>query len=192
MTREVFLKQMAESLKRLPKADVDDIIADYEEYFAYGAGEGRSEQELCQRLGDPKKLAKEYSVQKYIEKAKEERTAGSMAKAFFSSAGLGVIDFLYVVFAVVTGYIALSALYIAVCAVAVAGVAAVVCCIAYMGMLGFLQGLFGIFAGGLLIALGILGFIGLMQTGRLFRRGNMLFLSRISERIKGGKSNEQN
>lgn len=190
MNKAEFMGQLAESLGRLPKPDLDDILADYEEYFACAALEGRNEQELCERLGDPKKLAKEYSVQKYIEKAKEERTAKSMAKAFFSSAGLGIIDFFYVVFVVVTGYIVLSALYIAICAIGLSGLAVIAYSIVFIGMMGPAAGWLGIFAGGLLTSLAVLGFIGLIQTGKIFKRGNMLFLNSISERIKGGKKNE--
>ena len=48
----------------------------------------------------------------------------------------------------------------------------------------------GLFVASDLMALGVLSFIGLMQLGKLFRKGNMLFLTSISERIKGGNNNE--
>jgi uncharacterized membrane protein len=190
MNKQVFMRQLAEGLKKLPKVEVDDIIADFEEYFTCAASEGGSEEELCARLGDPKKIAKEYSVQKYIEDAKKERSAKNMAKAFFSTAGLGIIDFLYVVFVVVTGYIGISALYIAVCAIGLAAIASLVFTVVYFGVLGIIAGCLGVFTSVLLLGLSVLAFIGMIQVGRLFRKGNMLFLNGISERIKGGKENE--
>ena len=129
-------------------------------------------------------------MQKYIENANRERSAKNMAKAFFSSAGLGIIDFLYVVFVVVTGYIGISALYIAVCAIGLAAIASLVCSIVYFGTIGIIAACLGIFTSVLLLGLSVLAFIGLMQVGKLFRKGNMLFLNGISERIKGGKENE--
>ncbi len=190
MNRQAFMRQLTEGLEKLPKPEVDDILADIEEYFAYGAREGRGEEEMCERLGDPKKLAKEYSVQRYIEHAQQERSAKNMAKAFFSSAGLGIIDFLYVVFVVVTGYIVIGALYIAVCSVGIAGVAGLGFSIMNFGAAGMVTGFLGIFGSGLLIALGVMAFVGLLHLGRVFKKGNMRFLSGISERIKGGMDNE--
>ena len=154
------------------------------------AEEGRSEEEMCERLGDPKKLAKEYSVQRYIQHAQQERSVKNMARAILSSAGLGIIDFLYVVFVVITGYAVLSGLYVATCSIGIAGLAGLGFSIAHFGTVGVMAAWLGIFASGFLIALGVLFFIGLMQLGKLFRKGNMLFLSGISERIKGGKTNE--
>jgi len=190
MNKQTFMRQLAEGLHKLPKAEVDDIMFDFEEYFACAAREGRTEEEMCERLGDPKKLAKEYTVKRYIEHATQERSAKNTARAILSSAGLGIIDFLYVVFVVVIGYIVLASLYIAACAIGLAGIAGLGFSIAYYAPAGLFLGWMGIFASGILIALGVLSFIGLMQLGKLFRKGNMLFLTSISERIKGGNNNE--
>ena len=187
MNKQMFMRQFTEGLKKLPKAEVEDILVDFEEYFSCATSEGRSEEELCTRLGDPKKLAREYSVQKYIENANRERSAKSMAKAFLSSAGLGIIDFMYVVFVVVTGYIGISVLYIAVCVIGLAAIASLAFTVVYFGSVGIIAGCLGVFTCVMLLGLSVLGFIGLMQVGKLFKKGNMLFLNGISERIKGGE-----
>ena len=148
---------------------------DIEEYFTCAAKEGRSEQELCARLGDPKKLAKEYSVQKYIEHATQNRSTKNMAKAFFSSAGLGIIDFLYVVFVVITGYIVISALYISVCAVGLSAITALAFVVISFGMVGMSAGWIGVFVSLALLALSVLGFIGLMQLGKLSKKETCYF-----------------
>ncbi len=190
MNKQEFMRQLTEGLQRLPKAKADDILADIEEYFTCAAQEGRSEQELCERLGDPKKLAKEYSVQNYIKTAQQERSAKNVAKAVFSTAGLGIIDFLYVMFVVVTGYIILASFYISVCSLGLSAIAVIAASIVFSGSLGILAVWFAILIGIVLLGLSVLGFIGLMQLGKLFKKGNMKFLSTISERIKGGKNNE--
>lgn len=190
MNKQEFMRQLAEGLNKLPKAEVDDILADFEEYFSCAAKEGASEQELCERLGDPKKLAKEYSVQQYIKTAQQEHSAKNVAKAVLSTAGLGIIDFFYVMFVVITGYVGIASFYIAVCAVGLSAIAALVFSSVYIGAVGILPGIFCILASIVLLGLSVLGFIGLMQLGKLFRKGNMQFLNSISERIKGRKNNE--
>jgi uncharacterized membrane protein len=190
MNKQEFMRQLAGGLNKLPKAEVDDILVDFEEYFSCASKEGRGEQELCERLGDPKKLAKEYSVQKYIETAQQEHSAKNVAKAVFSTAGLGIIDFLYVMFVMVTGYIVIASFYIAVCAVGLSAVALLAACIVFFGAMHMLLAWFGILTSIVLLGLSVLGFIGLIQLGKLFKKGNMRFLNIISERIKGGKNNE--
>ncbi len=190
MNKQMFMRQMTEGLHKLPRADVDDILMDFEEYFACAGGDGRSEEEMCERLGDPKKLAKEYTVQRYIERAEQERSAKNTARAIFSTAGLGIINFFYVVFVVVAGYIVLSALYIATCSIGLAGIAGLGFSLVNIGMMTNVAGWAGIFVSGILLALGVLSFIGLMYLGKVFKKGNMLFLNGISEKIKGGKNNE--
>jgi uncharacterized membrane protein len=190
MNKNDFMRQLADGLKKLPKDEVSDILSDFEEYFSCASKEGREEHELCERLGDPKKLAKEYTAQRFIENANEKRSAKTMTKAFFGAAGLGILNFLYVMFVVVVGYIVIASFYIAVCCIGLSGLAVVVCSIAFQGAAGIIAAWFGIFTGLALTALSVLAFIGLMQLGKLFRRGNMAFLNGTSEKIKRGNLNE--
>lgn len=190
MNRYDFMRQLSDGLKKLPKEEVSDILSDFEEYFSCASKEGRGEEELCERLGDPKKLAKEYTAQKFIENANEKRSAKTMSKAFLGAAGLGILNFLYVLFVVVVGYIVIASLYIAVCSVGLAGLGGVVYSLTCSAAVGALMTLFGVFAGIALAALSVLAFIGLVQLCKLFRRGNMAFLNGTSERIKRRNFNE--
>ena len=60
MNKEQFLDIMERQLVRLPKADRDDILSDYEDNFARGLEEGLSEEQVSERLGDPAELSKTY------------------------------------------------------------------------------------------------------------------------------------
>lgn len=60
MNKEQFLEIMERQLVRLPKADRDDILSDYEDNFARGLEEGLSEDQVSERLGDPAELAQTY------------------------------------------------------------------------------------------------------------------------------------
>ncbi|MDQ0880533.1 putative membrane protein [Peribacillus sp. V2I11] len=56
MNKEQFLKQLNASLTRLSLEEREDILQDYEEYFAIGMEKGKSEQEISTSLGNPNKF----------------------------------------------------------------------------------------------------------------------------------------
>lgn len=60
MTKIEFLQQLYNLLGVLPADERDDIIADFEEHFSVGTSEGKSEEQICSELGDPKSCAAQY------------------------------------------------------------------------------------------------------------------------------------
>ena len=60
MTKIEFLQQLYNLLGGLPADERDDIIADFEEHFSVGTSEGKSEEQICSELGDPKNCAAQY------------------------------------------------------------------------------------------------------------------------------------
>lgn len=60
MNKNEFIDVLEKSLLRLPKADRDDIISDFEAHFAIGAEKGQSEEDVAASLGDPRELAETY------------------------------------------------------------------------------------------------------------------------------------
>lgn len=60
MTKNEFIAVMERQLIRLPKADRDDILSDYEDHFARGMAEGKTEEQVCADIGDPDELALTY------------------------------------------------------------------------------------------------------------------------------------
>lgn len=60
MNKSEFIAAMEAQLLRLPKADRDDILNDYESHFINGIAEGRTEEEVSAQLGDPVELAAVY------------------------------------------------------------------------------------------------------------------------------------
>lgn len=181
MNKQQFLKELERHLSRMPKEERDDILSDFVEYFECAAREGEDEAALCARLGDPRKLAKEYSAQSYIESANETKKHKNVMRALVYSAGLGIVNFLYAIFVVGVGYIIISAFFIAAVALAVAGVVTLIAAFtqlvdAYLWM--------AVFASGVVMALGVLMFIGNMQMTKGFNKANMAFLNKISKKIK--------
>ncbi len=60
MNKSEFIAAMEAQLIRLPKADRDDILNDYESHFVNGVAEGKTEDEVSAQLGDPVELAAVY------------------------------------------------------------------------------------------------------------------------------------
>ena len=60
MNKNEFIDVLEKSLIRLPKADRDDILSDYEAHFAIGVENGKTEEEVSASLGDPHELAMTY------------------------------------------------------------------------------------------------------------------------------------
>ncbi len=190
MKKQEFLKKLSAHLKKMPKLDRDDIMADFEEYFDAAQSENKDEQVLCERLGDPKKIAKEYYTQKYIEEANKHKSFKSMNRAFAASASLGIVNFFYVLCIVIVGYIVISVLYITVCSIGLSGIAALVAGIAFGSLYGPVAIALVIFGSIALVALGVLGFIGIMKLAKLFKKANMRFLNMTRKGIIRRKNYE--
>ncbi len=60
MRKTEYLDLLRYYLDRFPKSMVDDIIRDYEEHFAIGIENGKSEDEISNELGAPFYVAQEY------------------------------------------------------------------------------------------------------------------------------------
>ena len=60
MNKYEFLYELNRNLYLLSQLERDDIIADYEEHFRIGIKDGFSEEEICERLGNPVTLANEF------------------------------------------------------------------------------------------------------------------------------------
>lgn len=183
MNKEQFLKQLGTHLKKLTTAERNEILGDIEEFFVYAAKDGATEADTASRLGDPKKLAKEYLAQSHIASANAKRTPKNMFLAFLSAAGLGTVNTLYAIFVVGVGYIVISVLYVTAVSIGLGGIAAIVASALSFAGLGIIV-VVGILMGIILICLSIFFFIGIMYTARVFHKGNMAFLNRISDKIK--------
>ncbi|RKP45953.1 HAAS signaling domain-containing protein [Trinickia fusca] len=92
MKQDAFIQQLRQELDSLPKAEVDEIIADYREYIGDALAAGRSEQEVITALGDPVKLARELKAQASYRKWQQSRSFENLAHVIVSIAGLGLLN----------------------------------------------------------------------------------------------------
>lgn len=96
MNKEQFLKQLESGLKKLSLEERQDILQDYEEYFAIGVEKGKSEEQISASLGQPKQIAKELLATFHIEMVEQTTSAKNVLSAVWAVIGLGFFNFLIV------------------------------------------------------------------------------------------------
>jgi uncharacterized membrane protein len=123
MSRNEFLDMLERSLGNMSPADKNDVLYDYKEHFNAGLSEGKTEEEICAALGDPRVIAKQYRVDYIVKQADENRTAGNIIKAVFAALSLGFLNLIFIIpiFAALVG--ALIGLYAAALGIGISGVA---------------------------------------------------------------------
>ena len=99
MNKTEYLNKLSNELGHMPYGDVKDIIQSIEEHFEEGAGEGRSEDEIAECLGDPKELAAEFKDGAKFKQIMKKR---KMSDTFKGPDGRGRI--FVIVFNVVVGF----------------------------------------------------------------------------------------
>jgi uncharacterized membrane protein len=70
MTKEEYLSQLASELKKLPAAEVHEILADYREHFDVGTSAQKTDDEIASSLGHPRTVAQGYFVSHLVKDAK--------------------------------------------------------------------------------------------------------------------------
>ncbi|MFE3974699.1 MULTISPECIES: DUF1700 domain-containing protein [unclassified Peribacillus] len=96
MNKEQFLKQLNESLTGLSLEEQEDILQDYEEYFAIGMEKGKTEQEISTSLGNPKQISKELLASYHLGQVQQSTSAGNVMRAVWAVIGLGFFNLVIV------------------------------------------------------------------------------------------------
>jgi uncharacterized membrane protein len=177
MNKKHFMDILSANLKGIPREEKFDIINDFEEHFAIGKENGRSEEELTEALGDPKLIARQMNASSLIKKAEETTSASNIARAIFASIGLGVLNIIFLL----GPFIAVIAVILALFTSAIAITAA--------GITGFFGSIFSpLFSNyinsSILVnpAVGIFTFLGIGAFGGLFFIGDV-YLAKYTYRL---------
>lgn len=96
MNKEQFLTELDASLKRITVEERQDILQDFEEHFAVGLEEGKTEEEIAASLGSPHQIAKEMLASYHIEKVETTATTGNVFRAVWAVIGLGFFNLVIV------------------------------------------------------------------------------------------------
>ncbi|AEW54018.1 Hypothetical protein bcf_04475 [Bacillus cereus F837/76] len=95
MNKSEFLSQLSSSLRNIPNSEKEDIISEYETHFISGKQDGKCEEEIARKLGNPKTIAKELTVSYAITNADNKRSFKNMITALFSVMSLSVLNFAF-------------------------------------------------------------------------------------------------
>lgn len=121
MKRNEFIKRLKAGLKGMPQDDIAEIVADYEDHFAAGHAEGRSEEEVAAALGNPARLARELRFEAGFRNWESDRSPSSAWAAILAFMGLATIDILILLPIVLPVIGVMFGLFVAVIACFVAG-----------------------------------------------------------------------
>ncbi|CAG9613461.1 hypothetical protein BACCIP111899_02676 [Bacillus rhizoplanae] len=102
MTKEQFLHELSEHLRKLPEEERNDILYDYEEHFQFGIEEGKTEVEIIKALGSPKTIAKETLASHRLEQVKHNPTFSNVTRAIVAIIGLSFLNLVIVVAPLIT------------------------------------------------------------------------------------------
>ncbi len=97
MDKSTFLKRLEERLRFLADSERKDILYDYEEHITVAVENGESEEEVISKLGSPELIARQYSMSKVIKNAETNHTSGNIVRAVLATAGLGLLNLIFVV-----------------------------------------------------------------------------------------------
>ncbi|MBV8658724.1 MAG: DUF1700 domain-containing protein [Burkholderiales bacterium] len=96
MSRANFLENLRKALAGFSKRDVDDIIADYEEYFREAQAAGRDELAVAKALGAPRQLARQLRVDARVQAWETHRSPSTLAGMALSITGVGLLNLLMI------------------------------------------------------------------------------------------------
>ncbi|MBN2882964.1 MAG: DUF1700 domain-containing protein [Clostridia bacterium] len=168
MNKKAFLNQLKMGLKGVPKADLDDILYDYEEHIDSALEKGKSEEEITSELGSPRKIAKQHKAEFYFNQADEKKTTGSAFKAIVAGIGLSFFNIIFVLPLIVCLYAALLSVFLGFVSVAASGLVVIVAGIIFLGFLPALAVVFvgiGLTCLGILLSLGMAWLIKIVTLG---------------------------
>ena len=85
MTKNEFLSALGKQLQQRKISDIEDILEEYGDHFAFKIKDGFSEEEIAAKLGDPAAIAAQYE-------ASAEPVKGGVGLKIIAGTGLGFVD----------------------------------------------------------------------------------------------------
>jgi uncharacterized membrane protein len=105
--KQQFLNELGQALDRLPIEERADILRDYEEYFAAGMENGKSEAEIVAALGSPKLIARELQTDYHVRVAEQHGSLRNIWNMLRSAMVLSFLNVLLVLPAFILGLVLL-------------------------------------------------------------------------------------
>lgn len=182
MNREQFIKELQQATAKLPKEDQLEILQDYEEYFAMGLLDGKTEEEMTKSLGQPKTIGKELVATYRIEQAETNATIGNFLKATWIVIGLGFFNLLIVL----GPFLVLATLILAGWVAGVGFMATPLVVLINVFLYPEVFELFDLFNALTISGLGLFISIGTFFVTKVFMNGFIRYLKFNTKLVKGG------
>lgn len=97
MNKKQFLTQLRKELEGMPIKEQNELLEDYENHFAFGQQQGKTEEEISLELGNPLELAVE-AMSEYKRSFFESSTiTSSPSKVIVAAIGLFMLNFVLAV-----------------------------------------------------------------------------------------------
>jgi len=122
MNKKEFTQMLRETLKGLPKEELEDVLSDYEEHFRIGMEDGRSEEELAAALGNPEKIAKQIKASYLVRMAESTISTGDVLKAVLASVSLGLFNFMVILWPFLIAVSILFSMFVVAASVVMTGI----------------------------------------------------------------------
>ncbi|MFD2671580.1 HAAS signaling domain-containing protein [Marinicrinis sediminis] len=111
MNKHAYLQALRKHLNSVQNLDTEDIIQDYALHFDHAVQEGRAEEEVARRLGEPQQIAAEIMAELQIDRAEQKPTMRNLSRAVMATASLGVFNLLVVLLPFLLSLVAIGLLY---------------------------------------------------------------------------------
>lgn len=125
MTKSEFMNILEGLLNSIPYEDKKDIMYDYEEHFRIGLQNGKTEDEICNSLGEPKALAKLYRANYTLEVAQDRPSSANAIRAVFAAISLGFLNLVFVFGPFIAICAVVISLFVSALAVIISGIATI-------------------------------------------------------------------
>lgn len=182
MNKEHFIKELRAATARLSQNEQYEIIQDYEEYFAIGQLDGKTEEQISSSLGSPKSIGKELSAMYQIEKAETNTTIGNMMQAMWTVIGLGFFNLLIVL----GPFLVLASLILTGWVAGIGFIAAPLLVLVNIAIYPDTFELFDLFSSLAFCGLGIFIAIGIFLATKAFMNGFIRYMKFNTKLVKGG------
>ncbi len=87
MNKSAFMNELTRSLNEYGVSDAREILLDFEQHFEDGIAAGETEDEVCEKLGDPVEIAKQYMPEMEIKVEEKETKQSAFDSNKYSQAG---------------------------------------------------------------------------------------------------------
>lgn len=96
MNKDQFLTKLNALLKKIPPEERKDMLQDFEEHFAIGLEEGKTEEQIAKSLGSPQQIARDLIATYRVEQVEETTTTANVFRAVWAVIGLGFFNLVVV------------------------------------------------------------------------------------------------